>query len=374
MNLLNFKTAGLAVILTVASCSSTKQDQLNELKIKHDKLTEQISILEKEIADSDTIPASESAPSTMVAAMEMKPSVFNHFIEVQGKLDGEENLGVSAKAPGTVEEVYVRMGDKVTKGQILAKLDDAILQQTLKQTSNNLVFVNEMFEKQQKLWDQKIGSEVQYLKAKNDKESLENSIITIQDQINMMKIVSPINGTVEDVAIKIGQSVGPGLPVFRVVNFSSMKVVADIAEAYSSRVNVGDEVIVYFPDLQKELKAKISSASKYIGSQNRTFQVEVRLKPEFNNFKANMIAILKINDYRSENAMSLPINFIQNDKDGNFVFIAEKGNPSFVAKKYPVKVGQSYDGMVEITEGLKAGDLLITAGHLDLQDGEKVRL
>jgi len=132
--------------------------------------------------------------------------------------------------------------------------------------------------------------------------------------------------------------------------------------------------VLNFPDLQKEMTAKISSVSKFIGSQNRTFQIEVRLKPEFNNFKANMIVILKINDYRAENAMMLPISLIQNDKEGSYVFVAEKGNPSYMAKKYVVKMGQSYNGMVEIKEGLKAGDLLITAGQLDLQDGQKVRL
>jgi len=373
MNLLNFKTAGLLVFLTVVSCSSNKQAELSALKVEHDKIAEKIKLLENEIAASDTTVVANSN-SSKVAVTEMKSGVFNHYIEVQGKLDGEENLGVSAKAPGTVEAVYVRMGDKVTKGQVLAKLDDAILQQSLKQMSDNLAFVTEMYEKQAKLWEQKIGSEVQYLSAKNNKESLENSIKTLEDQINMMRIVSPINGSVEDVAIKIGQSVGPGLPVFRVVNFSTMKIVADIAEAYSARINTGDEVIVYFPDLQKEVTAKISSASKFIGAQNRTFQIEVRMKPEFNNFKANMIAILKINDYRSENAMILPINLIQNDKEGRYVFVAEKGNPSVIARKYVVKVGQSYNGMVEITEGLKPGDLLISAGQLDLQDGETIRL
>ncbi len=373
MNLLNLKTAGLGVLLTVVSCSSNKQDQLSALKKKHDILTEQIKTLEAEIASSDTT-FKETVNSLKVAVKEMKPGIFNHFIEVQGKLDGEENLGVSAQVPGTVEAVYVRMGDKVTKDQILAKLDDAILQQTLLQLTNNLEYAKKLYEKQSSLWEQKIGSEVQYLTAKNAMENLENTIKTTKNQIEMMNIVSPISGTIEDVAVRIGQSVAPGLPAFRVVNFSTMKVVADIAESYSSRVNAGDEVLVYFPDLQREMKSKISSASKYIGSQNRTFQVEVRMRPESNNFKANMIAILKINDYRSEKAMSLPINLIQNDKEGSFVYVAEKGNPSYFAKKYPVTIGQSYNGMVEITKGLKEGDLLITAGQLDLQDGEAIRL
>lgn len=373
MNLLKLSATGLAIVITIASCTTNKQDQLNSLKKKHDVLTEQIKTLEKEIAESGTA-KTEEIVSAKVAVTEMKPEVFNHFIEVQGKLDGEENLGVSAKAPGTVENVFVRMGDKVTKGQVLAKLDDKILQQNLKQMTDNLAFVTELYNKQKNLWEQQIGSEVQYLSAKNNKESLENSIKTLQDQIDMMKIVSPINGSVEDVSIKIGQSVAPGLPVFRVVNFSTMKVIADVAESYSSRINVGDEVVVYFPDLQRDIIAKISSASKFIGAQNRTFQIEVRMKPEFNNFKANMIAILKINDYRAENAMTMPINLVQNDQQGSFVYTAEKGNPTYVARKTPVTIGQTYNGKVEIVKGLKAGDLLISAGQLELQDGQAIRL
>lgn len=373
MNLLNLKTAGLVLVITAASCSSDKVAQLDALKKKHDKIAEQISILEKEIAESDTLQATEGK-SLKVAILEVKPSVFDHFIEVQGKLDGEENIGISARTMGTVDAVYVSMGDRVKKGQILAQLDDEILQQSLKQMKDNLVFVNELYEKQSKLWEQKIGSEVQYLSAKNNKESLENSIKTLEDQIDMARIVSPVDGTVEEISLRIGASVAPGFPVFRVVNFNSMKVVADIAEAYSARVNKGDQVIVHFPDLQKDFKANISSASKYISTQNRTFQVEVRMKPETDNFKANMIAILKVNDYHMENAISLPINLIQYDKEGSYVFIAEKGNPSHFAKKVKVKTGQTYNGTVEIVDGLKTGDLLITAGHLDVQDGEKVRL
>ncbi|MCB8995259.1 MAG: efflux RND transporter periplasmic adaptor subunit [Bacteroidales bacterium] len=374
MKLLNLKTAGLGVLLIIASCSTSKQDQLTALKKEHDAIAEKIKTLEAEIAASDTSNANNEALALKVATKVMTPTVFNHFIEVQGRLDGEENLGVSAKMPGTVESVNVSMGDKVTKGQILAKLDDAVLQQNMKQLKDNLGFVTELYNKQKALWDQKIGSEVQYLSAKNNKESLENSIKTLQDQIDMMRIVSPINGTVEDISIKIGQSVGPGLPIFRVVNFSSMKVVAEIAESYSSRVNKGDEVIVRFPDLNRDITARISSASKYIGPQNRTFDVEVKMKPEFNNFKANMIAILKINDYRAEKAMVLPINLIQNDQQGSFVFIAVKDKDSYRAHKAPVKAGQSYNGLVEITSGLKEGDILITAGQLDLQDGQTIRL
>ncbi len=373
MKVLNLRIAGFVTLMTIIACNSDKQAKLTELRKKHDSIAEQIKQLEKELSVSDTS-SLDKQNGLKVAYQELKSQVFKHFIEVQGKLDGEENIGVSAKILGVVDAVYVKMGDKVTKDQILAQLDDAILQQNLQQMNTNLKFVTELYEKQKNLWEQKIGSEVQYLSAKNNKESLENSIKTLQDQIDMTRIKSPINGTVEDIGIRIGQSVAPGFALFRVVNFNSIKVVAEIAEAYSSRVKAGDDVIIYFPDLQKEMGSKISSASKYISPQNRTFQVESRLNPDYNGFKANMIAILKINDYKTENAIVVPINILQNDQEGNFVFLAEMGNPQTVARKVRVKMGVSYNGMVEITEGLKSGDIIITAGQLELQEGETVRL
>ncbi len=373
MKILNFKIAGLLIFLSIISCSSDKQAKLAELKKKHVAISEQIRQLETELADSDTINL-DNSNLRKVATKELKTEVFNHYLEVQGKLDGEENLGISAKTPGVVVDVLVKIGDKVSKGQVLAKLDDAILQQSLQQLEANLNFVTELYEKQKNLWEQKIGSEVQFLSAKNNKESIENSIKTLKDQIDMTLIKSPINGSVEDVSVKIGQSAAPGLPLFRIINFSTTKVVADIAEAYAIKVNVGDEVLVKFPDLQKEIVAKISSASKYISPQNRTFQIEVRINTENIGFKANMIAILEINDYQAENAIVIPINLIQNDQEGSFVFLAMKENPKTIAKKVKVKTGQIYNGLIEVIEGLKAGDLLITAGQQDLQDGEAVRL
>ena len=374
MKLLNFKTAGLVFLLATVSCSNgNNAAKLTQLEKKRDALNEQIRKLKAETADSNAA-GTKILNAPTVAVKEMQLVTFRHYIEVQGHVDGEENLGISARSMGAVEEVNVSMGDKVSKGEILARLDDDVLQQNLNQLESNYQFASEMYEKQKNLWDKKIGSEVQYLTAKNNKESLENNIKTLKDQIEMTRIKSPINGTVEYVGVKIGQSVAPGVPIFRVINFSSVKVVAEISEFYSSRVNQGDEAEIEFPDLDKKITAKITSASKYINPQNRTFEIEVRLNPEASHFKANMVAIVRINDYKSDNAIVVPINLIQNDNEGKYVMLAVNSNTNPTAKKVRVDIGESYNGLVEITGGLEPGDDLITAGQVNLQDGEAIRM
>ncbi len=362
------------MLFTIISCSGgNNQTKITELKKQRDALDLQIKDLEEKSIIDDTV--SEAALNTpKVIAKKLQTEEFRHFIEVQGQVDGEENLGISAKTMGTVEVLEVKMGERVSKGQVLARLDNNVLQQNLKQLEDNLKFATEMYDKQKNLWDKKIGSEVQYLTAKNNKESLENSIKTLKDQIDMTLIKSPINGTVEWVGIKIGQAVSPGLPILRIINFSSVKVVAEVSEFYSSKINKGDEVEIEFPDLQRKITAKITSASKYINPQNRTFEIEARLNPETDHFKANMVAVLRINDYKAANALVVPINLIQSDNTGNYVMLAESGNQTAMARKVMVSTGQSYNGMVEITDGLKAGDQLITSGQINLQDGETIRL
>ncbi|NJO69265.1 MAG: efflux RND transporter periplasmic adaptor subunit, partial [Bacteroidetes bacterium] len=275
---------------------------------------------------------------------------------------------------GVVEVVNVVSGQNVSKGQVLASLNDAAVREQLKGLETQYQFVKETFEKQERLWNQKIGSEMQYLQAKSQKETLEAQIASTRKQMDMMTIKSPINGTVEDVAVKIGQSAMPQMPAFRVMNFSSLKVKADVAEAYARKINVGDEVIVFFPDLEKEVKAKVSTASRYINPVNRTFLVEVRLNAEKDGYKANMVAVLKINDYKAENAAVIPVNYIQTDSEGSYVFIAQNNGKTNIAKKVEIEQGQSYNGMIEITEGLKTGDKIINAGYLDLEDGEEIKI
>lgn len=359
----------IGVMAFMASCgnSDNKQAKLENLKKEHDRIATEIAALENELNPGGTVAA------LMVMVDTIQPVLFEHFIEVQGRVDGTENVAVSPRTPGVVTRILVDEGEYVKRGQVLAELDADVLKQQLTDLKSQLVFVTELYNKQKELWDQKIGSEVQYLTAKNNMESLQNKIAIVQDQINMSNITSPIDGTIEEIPIKVGQMAAAGspIPAFRIMNFSKAKAVADIGEANTAKVKTGDQVKVFLPDLNKELTERVAFASKYINPVNRTFQVEVTLPPANDVYRANMIAVLKIKDYSKPEAIAVPQDFVQTSRDeGHYVFVAAEENGKKVGRKRTVVPGITYAGLTEITTGLKPGDLLITAGYKDLYDGQ----
>ncbi len=364
----------LLIISLIFACSQPdKKTQLENLKKQQAELTSQIQKLEAELMANDT--TKKVINTTDVYVTEAKHDVFNHFIEVQGKVDGEQNVGVSPTMPGTVTGIYVKEGSQVTKGQVLAQLDDNVLRQQMKTIEQQLSFATDLYEKQKSLWNQQIGTEVQFLTAKNQKESIEKNIAAMKEQLQLYKIKSPINGSVEEINIKIGQMAAAGvLPAFRIVNFSSVKVVADIAEAYAPKVKSGNKAVVYFPDFDTEIPAIIKFSSKFINPTNRTFQVEVRLDKGKVDYRANMIALLKINDYSNPKAFVLPINVIKESVDGKYVFVAEDKDGKAVARKALIELGQTYNGMAEILSGIKSGDKVVTTGQNNITDGSTLTI
>jgi len=360
----------LSIVAVACSKPADKKSELAKLKKEHDELTVKIKKLETELQLSDT---TKTSKVTAVSVTEAQPVVFDHYLEVQGKVDGEENIAVSAQMAGSVTHVYVKEGDQVRKGQVLAQIDNSVMQQQVASTKQQLDFATNMYTKQKALWDQQIGSEVQYLTAKNTKENLEKAMATLNDQLEMTRIKSPINGSVEEVNLKVGQMASPGQPAVRVVNFSNVKVVAEIAEAYAPKVKVGDKVIVYFPDFNTEIASQIRFTSKYINPVNRTFQSEVRLGPSKVEYRANMMAVVKINDYRNPSAFSVPITLIRDSQSGKFIYVAKEENGTLVARRLPVTVGSTYNGLAEITSGITTGDKIITTGFNSLLDGELIQ-
>ena len=358
--------------LMIVSCGSDKKSKLEKLKKQQDEISEQIKNLEKEIA-KDEGKSIDKVAEVVVADLQKKN--FDHYLEVQGKIDGDDNISVSPKMPGVVTDIFVKEGDNVSKGQVLAQIDDAAVRQQLVTLDSSLIFVTKIYNKQKRLWEQKIGSEVQYLSAKNNKESIENNIKSLRQQIDMNKVIAPISGTIEDMPIKVGQSVTPGITTaFRIVNLSKVKVVADVAEAYSAKLKTGNEVNINFPDLDKEITSKISFASKFINTTNRTFSVEVNLENTDETYRANMIAVLKINDYHADSTISVPINIIQKLSGDDYIYIAEKRSDSkYAAKKVKVKIGQIYGGNAEVLNGLKEGDKIITVGYQNIEDGQLLK-
>ncbi|TSA28639.1 MAG: efflux RND transporter periplasmic adaptor subunit [Bacteroidetes bacterium] len=359
----------IGIILMLASCSGSedKAVKLEQLKKERDQLSIQILNLEKELYPDGNV------KSVRVSTDTLHQEPFSHYIEVQGRIDGNENIGVSPRTPGVVNRILVKEGDHVTNGEVLAELDAEVLKQTLKELESQLDFATELYNKQKALWDQKIGSEIQFLTAQNNKESLENKIATINDQIKMSNITSPIDGTIEEIPIKVGQMAAVGFPAFRVVNFSKAKAVADVGEAYTNKIKTGDQVQVFLPDLDEEFDRRVTFSSKYINPTNRTFVVEAELPTDHMIYRANMIAVLRIKDYHNPSTIAIPQNFIQSSRDeGQYVFVADVDKGVRIARKAYIKTGITYNGLTEIETGLNKGDLLITAGYKDLYDGQPI--
>jgi membrane fusion protein, multidrug efflux system len=374
MKTINLSVACIVIINILFSCNSDKQTQLTKLKQQQTAITDKISNLEN---DLKTIQKNDLNPEKFkfIGFTEVKSNSFDHYIRVQGKLDGDQNAAVFAEAPGTVSAKYADVGQKVVRGQVLAQIDDQQYRSQLDGLETQYKFASDMFNKQKRLWDQKIGSEVQYLQSKTTKESLEQQIASLKQQIEKFKIKSPIAGTIEECNIKVGGVVSPDprLAAYRVVEFKNLKVTAEVSEAYSSSVKIGDKLIVLFPDVKKQVESEVSFVSKYINPVNRTFLIETKINDNSPDLKANMIAILQINDYHSGNSILVPMNVIQTDRVSSYVYIVHTKDKFSAAFKQPVVIGNSYNGVAEILKGLAVGDKVISAGYQELIDGEYIR-
>ncbi len=345
-----------------------KKAQLEELRKQQAELKAQISDLEKELGAKGDTKDADNDKIKLVTVEKLSLSTFNDYIEVQGKVDADENVSVSPEMMGTVARVLVDAGQEVNKGQILAELDNKVYLQGIAELQNSLDFVTTVYEKQKSLWDQKIGTEIQYLQAKNNKESLEKKMATLQQQLAMTQIKSPINGTVDAVNIKVGETAAPGMPCIRVVNFDNMKVKGEVAEKFASKIKRGNPVTVILPDIKDSIMSEVSYVSKVISPLNRSFTTEVMLK-NGNQYNPNMIAILKILGYTNSKALVIPINTVQTDGNEQYVFVAN-GNKA-VRKK--IDLGKVYGGKAEITSGLSAGDQLIVSGYSELNNGQAIK-
>lgn len=360
--------SALAITLILSSCGGKKEESLTDLKAKQAELKTQLSEITTKISKLE---GDSGKKFVLVEAAPVTPEIFKSYINVQGRVDADENVSLSSEMPGTITKINVKPGDEVTKGQVLAETDARALQQSISDLQTNADLVNQLYAKQKALWDQKIGTEVQYLQAKTQKESMEKKLVTFQEQVRMTKIISPINGTVDAVDIKLGQLTAPGMPAIRVVNFSNLKLKADLAESYASRVHKGDEVMVKFPDSDDTLTSHVSYSSRAINTLNRTFGVEIALNNK-KEYHPNQIAILNINDYKSQKpVIAIPLNYVQKDLKGNrYVLVADNKK----AAKRNVSLGKEYGGKVEIKEGLSDSDLLITSGYNGLNEGDAIEI
>lgn len=364
-----FSLLMFTAVLAACGGGEEKNPEKKLLKLKQDraKLDKEIAELEKKTKDTANV------KQKTVTVATVQDTLFEHYIDVQGSIDARENVDVSAKSPGVITNIYVREGQQVSKGQTLAQIDDQVMRSNIAEVKTQMDLANIAFEKQQRLWNQKIGTEMQYLTAKNQKESLERRLATLNDQLALNRIVSPISGTVDAVIAKLGDQAAPGAPSFRVVNTSNLKVVANVAESYAGKVKTGDPVVIVLPDIKKEIRTKIAFASKVIDPLSRTIKVEIPLSPDAN-LRPNMIAQLKIVDYVASNAVVVPVGVLQYSMGKPYVITAGNSNGKMIAQRKNVELGRTYNDKAEIKSGLQAGEKIVTTGFQGLNDNDLIKL
>ncbi len=364
----------LAVAMTLlAACGSdreieVKKAKLDKLKKQQVEIKNQISELEEALRaagyqDSSNIKTKE------VAVAPVQSKEFKHFLEIQGNVDSDKNVLVSYKAAGTVTRILVSRGDYVRTGTTLAMIDDEAMRKGVQELKTNLELSKTVYEKQKNLWEQKIGTEVQYLQAKATYEGLQNRLAQLNEQLDTYRVKAPIDGTVDEIYPNEGELASPGMPAFRVVNTSGFKVTADIAEGYISKVKKGNKASIYFPDIDYTMETFVKVVSDVISPVNRTFRVEFDLKNAPKDIKSNMLAYVKIQDYSKPSALVIPVNVIQHSETADFVFVVKDSK----AVKTEVKVGSIYRTDAEILSGLNEGDKIITLGYQDVLDGQAVK-
>jgi RND family efflux transporter MFP subunit len=368
---------GLSILSALTACGGDKgidaqKAKLEKLKASQAEIADQIKSLEQEIASSgDTIKTNKKMKDVLV--MELNPTAFSHSIDVQGRVEGDENVTLNAKMAGTVTKVNVTAGSHVSAGQVMAEIESQILQAQLADLKTSYSLAKDVYNKQKSLWDQKIGTEMQYLQAKNNKESLEQKINQLNETLEMYKIKAPFSGTVDEVTMKVGQTVAPGAQAaIRVVNLAKLKVRADLAESYAASIHIGDKVNLIFPDINKQTVSSVTYSGKVINPMTRTFTVEINL-PGDEDYRPNMVVQVGIVDYIKKNVIVVPVNTIQSIEGKDFVYVAVTENGMQKAVKKEVKVGAIYNGSAEILNGLETGEKIITTGYSNLNDGELIR-
>jgi RND family efflux transporter MFP subunit len=361
------------------SCSSTgDSDKPDEIRNQINQYKSEIKKLDKKIAELETrlstlSPEDKNKGAIRINVLQLKPRKFEHFFMATGTVKAENEAYISPQTNGQITRIYVEDGDKVKKGQLLARLDTEIIEKSINEVKVSLQLAETLYKKQTELWNKQIGSELQYLQARNKYEALQSKLKTLQSQYNLSFIKSPLNGVVDEVYQKVGEMATPGRQLIHVVSLNPLLVKAKISEKYLPVIKTGDEVSVTFPTFPgMNIKAAITRTGNVINPANRTFTVEFKLdNPDFK-IKPNMLATLIIKDYETEQAIVVPSYLIREDLKGKYVYVVKDESGSMRAVKRYVTTGLSYKDQTEIVSGLKPGDTLVTDGYSNVSDGVKV--
>lgn len=373
------KKLGIIIgVLLLVSCSQEPtresiEKEINDYKKEISQAEQQIQSLEEQLAEMG-----ESAADGFqipVFVKEVEAETFNHYIQANGIVEAVNQAFVSPEMSGQIKQILIQEGDRVNKGQLLVSLNTSVTENNIKEVKTNLELATKLYAKQKKLWEENVGSEIDYLQAKNNKESLENRLKSLEAQLNMSKIHAPFSGIVDEIYQKKGEMASPGMQVLRMVNLDDLTIEADISESYLGSVKAGDKVAVSFPaypDIQ--LNVPINRTGKMIDQDSRTFHIEVRIDNPENKILPNLIAVVKIRDYSNENSLVVPSIIVKQDIKGNYLYVAENSNGDLVARKVYVETGRSYNDQTVIKKGIKSGDRVIVSGFNQVSDGAKISI
>lgn len=353
---------------TVVNDEAAKRQQLQQFKQDLHTLEQQIQALETDLKST------EKEDVVKIRTTELTAQKFEHFIEVTGKVEAEQDVDVSPESAGVIKEVLVVEGDWVNKGDLMAKLNTEMLESSMEELEVQLDLAKTNFERQKNLWSQNIGSEMQFLQAKNNKQSLEKRIKSLNAQMAMSEVISPISGIVDIVYQKKGHIGNPQVPFAKVINTSRIKIYGDISESYITKINKGDKVNVNFPALNQRVDAKINQIGSSIDANNRTFRVRINLNNSDKSIKPNLVSILTFRDYVNEAAVVIPALYIKEDFNGHYTYIVEKDSGKTLAKKVYITPGITNNNMTEVVEGLTSGMTIVSQGYNQISNGTLVQI
>ena len=378
----------IATSIVLLSCGGDKKNStaaviekgnLEELRAKRGELIAKSDEINKELALLDEAIGKKDANHklALITVIPAKDTIFNHYLELQANVQTKENILLNAEFGGILQQVYVKEGQKVAKGQTLGKIDDGGLSSQLAQMETQAALAKTTFERQQNLWNQKIGSEIQFLQAKTNYNAQLKAVAQMKSQLAKTIIRAPFSGTIDDIVTEKGSVVAPGTPIMRIVSLNNMYLEAEVPEKNINSVKKGSDVMVQFPVLNESLNTKITQVSNYINPENRSFNIQIAIPNKNDKIKPNLTSKIQIKDYSNPKAITVPISIISENADGEqYLYIADKvdkeGNA--IAKKIIIKTGQSQNGLVEIVEGIKDGDQIINEGARSVKDGQKVSI
>jgi len=365
-------------LVLITSCGEAKKESVNLLKLKTEKnslikqidsLSEILNSVELNISKLDT---NKRLPS--VTVFNAKEKLFQHFIEVQGTVEADQSVELYPENSGSITNIYVKEGQKVYKGQTLIQIDNSVLKSSIVELETQFELAKTTFERQKRLWDQNIGSEIQFLQAKAQKEGLENSLESLKAQEKKLKISAPFSGTIDEMFAKIGGLAAPMIPAVRLVNLNQIHVESEVTETYLKYIRMGTQVELFFPSIGKNVSANVSQVGNYINPNNRSFKVRIDINNQNNELKANLLADIKINDFK-ETGIVIPAKLIQKDREGKqYVYTVIKDKENYLCKKNYIKAGMTYESDAFIIEGIQKDDLIVDKGSRLIKANEMVIL